>query len=71
MKISTISLILAALACIIPGILTLLFPKGAIYRMVSWRYREEDGAKAAPILDRLGGGFLILAGILILFSALL
>ena len=67
MNIITIGRLLMALACIGLGIVTLLFPKGLVYRMVSWRYREEEASKAAPVLDRLGGCLLILLGLLILF----
>ena len=67
MDISTIGRLAAALICILAGILTLLFPKGFFYRMVSWRYREEEAATAAPVLDRLGGVLLILLGAWMLF----
>lgn len=67
MNISTIGQLLAALLCIIVGTLTLISPKGFLFRLVSWRYREEEAPKAAPVLDRLGGCLLILLGILLLF----
>lgn len=49
------------------GIACLLAPKGYLCRLVSWRYLEEETSKAAPVLDKLGGGLLILLGILFLF----
>lgn len=58
---------LLGLVCMILGVLTLLFPKGFLYRLVSWRYREEEASKAIPVLDRLGGILLILLGLLFLF----
>lgn len=58
---------LLGLACMILGALALLFPKGIVYRLVSWRYREEEAPKAIPVLDRLGGILLILLGLLFLF----
>lgn len=67
MNIITIGQLLMALACIGLGIVTLLFRKGLVYRLVSWRYREEEASKAAPVLDRLGGCLLILLGLLLLF----
>lgn len=67
MNISTIGHLLMALLCIIFGALALISPKGFLFRLVSWRYREEEASKAAPVLDRLGGCLLILLGILLLF----
>lgn len=67
MNIFAIGQLLAGLVCIGLGIAILLRPKGLLYRLVSWRYREEEAPKAAPVLDRLGGILLILLGVLILF----
>lgn len=64
----TIFQLLASIICITLGALTLLRPKGIIYRMVSWRYREAEAPAAAPVLDRLGGILLTLAGILLLIA---
>ena len=67
MNISAIGRLLMALVCMGLGIVTLLRPKGFLYRLVSWRYREEEASKAAPVLDRLGSILLLLLGILFLF----
>lgn len=63
----TLGKAILSLVCITLGILTLLFPKGLLYRLFSWRYREEEAPKAIPVLDRLGSGLLILLGLLFLF----
>ena len=56
------------LVCIGAGIAIIRTQKGLLHRLVSWRYREEEAPKSAPVLDRLGGGLLILTGILFLFA---
>jgi hypothetical protein len=56
------------LVCICAGIAIIRTQKGLLYRLVSWRYREEEAPKAIPVLDRLGGALLILTGILFLFA---
>ena len=59
--------ILLGLLCIVPGITALRFPKGFLFRLVSWRFRDEEASRAAPTLDRLGGILLILLGLGLIF----
>lgn len=65
-QLSPVTIILGLL-CAGGGAATLLFSKGLLFRLFSWRYREEESSRAAPVLDRLAGCLLILLGIVLLF----
>lgn len=64
---SRLGQVVLGLVCIVLGGVTVAFPKGMWFLAFGWRYRDAEPSEVALVLDRLGGGLLILMGILFLF----
>lgn len=64
---SRLGQVVLGLVCIVLGGVTVAFPKGMWFLAFGWRYRDSEPSEVALVLDRLGGGLLILMGILFLF----
>lgn len=65
---SRLGQVVLGILCILLGGITVAFPKGMWFLAFGWRYRDSEPSQAALVMDRLGGGLLILTGILFLFA---
>lgn len=64
---SRLGQVVLGIACMVLGGVTIAFPRGMWFLAFGWRYRDAEPSEAALVMDRLGGGLLILLGLLFLF----
>nr|WP_325298506.1 DUF6199 family natural product biosynthesis protein [uncultured Dysosmobacter sp.] len=49
------------------GLFNLLAPRASWYLSYGWRFKDAEPSEAALVLGRVGGGFAVLAGLLMIF----